>query len=1432
MVHVLDALPKDSFTGKVKSRPDLCTVNTAGSQYKATVKLPHFCPLRKLIHSNVHSEGDAAKREACLQALCELLEAELYKASQIEPVVAEIVTRLQANTSIPRDSPHADLARRNQGQSIDLSDPSVQWPRELWVLRFEVDVADTSINRFGLLVTSAFSDFGLAQEFRLAASAGDDVCVAVRATPARFAWPTALSEKDVVELVRRYHQSVLYEMMPNKEMQPSFACIYGSEDIVIETKPTSALLVRLEDEPADAETVHIAWNDMQKQVDADAQSRVALMFEEDEDEDEEETMKGEAEGTLRPQSWPCSPLFYKEDGAVMPTLASLTDNEKPAWLLPLLHRFFRFMELREMAAKSLAGDAPWHPLLLDIVTTLPQARLRQSLFAELQHFGGKVLQAIVSLDMFVRNSTADCVQLERMRDAAMSAGSLARMAQSLPIHSMVLSAPVKVADLAVWKPGGVPLVSSSGGASCSSPHQPSAADSAGLFQAVLAAHYSQQPSGFASAASFYNKAKQDVLPWITGHKADERRGLPAEHVFGHYVAGCEQHFLGDTPTVKEFQEAYTREDGLVLRVCYDFVRERGDPKDGEERIEYIRSWANAGNGGPSERKIGTTEWRVLAYSFSLGTYLTANGRPVPNKIFFWLTGKLIANLIKPKYSDAKTHALKYLKLQERKDGSLLVVYARGAYIYERTTAGGLGTEREPRARPEESPQVIYSEKLKALVSPALEEPLPKTVVEWLQGKCLASVVGTRKGSSTARVKSEDGFDSGELRGKLEGRKFVWRLEHVQGGLLFLESEDASRTAAPQELIYSEDQKSWLSPTLSTNQEAEGVLVPDAVIAWMTKALQQEEWAFNVFQAQRSSAPWLAFPQFPRTMFPKALDVTLIESKSLQYSFKNRLFLVEAMTHPSYQQEGMCGDYQRLAFLGSALVELVLSQELYYTGELKSMTVAQLSPERQTPKRQCDTQAALWAQCEKRSLPSFLARGKLTAAPASDHLGVAGIETAVALCCNHAAYARACVLMDLHKNILHNSPQLQEAIDRFAKAVKAAERSSGHFEELRRVLWGLDAPRALGDVFLACTAAVFLDSNWRVFRASFEPVLGNLLDLVGSGPQPPEADPLVSATRLAKKHDLKLEIKERHVGNTSADELIEFIASRCEIKGHALNVAALARSPPGMIEEENVRQIEEQLKNAFALRDFYLYESLLGGKSLDPPLALPMLVMATSPRVARQRCADVLSSAKLEIVDEALLRLNSDSQVQAEIRNKIAQELERAGRTPLAAYYQNVADEQDNESVADAAETQEPAQDGGAEYCKICDMMLNGPTQMEDHKIGKKHKKNAGVRQSGQGTRAESSRSTSKANKDNESKATAKPEQDLPDVLDDQALYKPCRPQATMAPAVMPPSAYYPQAWPSQIDMVPQMWPPGAYAEDPYNMYTAAYYGDQGSGWLQ
>ena len=42
------------------------------------------------------------------------------------------------------------------------------------------------------------------------------------------------------------------------------------------------------------------------------------------------------------------------------------------------------------------------------------------------------------------------------------------------------------------------------------------------------------------------------------------------------------------------------------------------------------------------------------------------------------------------------------------------------------------------------------------------------------------------------------------------------------------------------------------------------------------------------------------------------------------------------------------------------------------------------------------------------------------------------------------------------------------------------------------------------------------------------------------------------------------------------------------------------------------------------------------------------------------------------------------------------------------------------AAAEAGPTTEG--DDGAVWCKDCEMWLNGPTQMDEHKIGKKHKK--------------------------------------------------------------------------------------------------------------
>jgi ribonuclease-3 len=52
---------------------------------------------------------------------------------------------------------------------------------------------------------------------------------------------------------------------------------------------------------------------------------------------------------------------------------------------------------------------------------------------------------------------------------------------------------------------------------------------------------------------------------------------------------------------------------------------------------------------------------------------------------------------------------------------------------------------------------------------------------------------------------------------------------------------------------------------------------------------------------------------------------------LGYSFRNQEFLVQAVTHPSYLHEAsevVAGDYQRLEFLGDAVLGLLLAEMLY------------------------------------------------------------------------------------------------------------------------------------------------------------------------------------------------------------------------------------------------------------------------------------------------------------------------------------------------------------------------------------------------------------------------------------------------------------------------------------------------------------------------
>lgn len=58
------------------------------------------------------------------------------------------------------------------------------------------------------------------------------------------------------------------------------------------------------------------------------------------------------------------------------------------------------------------------------------------------------------------------------------------------------------------------------------------------------------------------------------------------------------------------------------------------------------------------------------------------------------------------------------------------------------------------------------------------------------------------------------------------------------------------------------------------------------------------------------------------------DLSALENR-LDYTFRDRSLVLQALTHPSHEHEQAgCGDYQRLEFLGDAVLGMALAEELY------------------------------------------------------------------------------------------------------------------------------------------------------------------------------------------------------------------------------------------------------------------------------------------------------------------------------------------------------------------------------------------------------------------------------------------------------------------------------------------------------------------------
>ncbi|XP_044259487.1 endoribonuclease Dicer [Tribolium madens] len=162
---------------------------------------------------------------------------------------------------------------------------------------------------------------------------------------------------------------------------------------------------------------------------------------------------------------------------------------------------------------------------------------------------------------------------------------------------------------------------------------------------------------------------------------------------------------------------------------------------------------------------------------------------------------------------------------------------------------------------------------------------------------------------------------------------------------------------------------------------------------------------------------------------------------LGYQFNNRAFLLQALTHSSYSPNRITQSYERLEFLGDAVLDFLITCYIYeHCGHLEPGQVTDL-------------------------------RSSLV---------------------NNNTFASLVVRCGFHKFLLMMNSNLQGHIDKFAEYLASKNYVIDDEvlilleEEEMNIAEYIDVPKVLGDIFEALAGAIYLDSNkdlktvWKVF----------------------------------------------------------------------------------------------------------------------------------------------------------------------------------------------------------------------------------------------------------------------------------------------------------------------------------------------------------------
>ncbi|KAG8181475.1 hypothetical protein JTE90_016563 [Oedothorax gibbosus] len=181
---------------------------------------------------------------------------------------------------------------------------------------------------------------------------------------------------------------------------------------------------------------------------------------------------------------------------------------------------------------------------------------------------------------------------------------------------------------------------------------------------------------------------------------------------------------------------------------------------------------------------------------------------------------------------------------------------------------------------------------------------------------------------------------------------------------------------------------------------------------------------------------------------------------INYRFKNKAYLLQAFTHPSFYENDLTDCYQRLEFLGDAVLDYLITRQLYE------------DPSNHSPGTLTDLRSAL---------------------------------------VNNVYFASLAVKYEYHK-FLDRSPDLFHIVNKFTEALedidefKFFEKNGYYLEEVECFeMEEIVVPKALGDIFESVAGAIYLDSGmsldkvWEVCFPMIRPAFEHLCKHVPISP---------------------------------------------------------------------------------------------------------------------------------------------------------------------------------------------------------------------------------------------------------------------------------------------------------------------------------------------